>query len=202
LNDAEVDGYLQQLAETLSGVAGGNTSVIAKALDDETPHTIALPGGYLYFSSGLLAAVASEAELAAIMAHELAHIASRHGTRPATGAVAGAAVPLIFLGGWNGICGRFARPGLYPGSYRSAAAEFEQEADAAGRELLALAGFDPDALEPAFNRLAPGNESAAAPMQPVPPADSSPAFAAVRQRVQKGISQPKDQGPRLRPIRD
>lgn len=202
LNDAGVDGYLQQLAERLNGNAGGEISFIVKALADQAPHAIALPGGYLYFSSGLLAAIPSEAELAAVMAHELAHITARHGIRPAAGVLSGPAVPLIFLGGWNGMCSRFASPGVYPRLYRSAAAEFELEADSTGRELLALAGFDPGALESAFNRLASVNEPAVAPTQPAPPANSSPAFEAVQQRVQKGAAQPANQAPTLRPNRN
>jgi predicted Zn-dependent protease len=202
LHDAEVDGYLHQLAESLYTAASSNLQIQAKAIAEETPHAIALPGGYVYFSFGLLAGVESEAELAAIMAHELAHISARHGLRPATGVATGVAVPLIFLGGWNGICSRFASPGLYPGSYRSAAANFELEADAAGREFMALAGFDHKALETAFGRLAPGGESVRAPTQPAPPADSSPAFEAIQQKVRRAIRQPRAEGPTLRPIRN
>lgn len=202
LNDAEVDRYLQQLAERLNGNTDGDTSFVVKALADEAPQVIASLGGQLYFSSGLLAAVPSEAELAAIMAHELAHIAAKHGIRPATGVLSGAAVPLIFLGGWNGICSRFASAGLYPRSYRSAAAEFELEADATARESLALAGFDPGALESDFNRLASGDEPAVAPTQPARPSDSSPAFEAAQQKVQKRAAQPANLPPPLRPNPD
>ena len=72
---------------------------------------MALPGGFFFVNSGLILKADNESELAGVMAHEIAHIAARHGTRQATrGQVINlASIPLIFMGGWTGYGIRQAR---------------------------------------------------------------------------------------------
>ena len=83
----------------------------------------ALPGGYLILSSGLIGTAGSESELAGVMAHEIAHVAARHGMRQVpSGTVAGRTIPLIFMGGWNGICSRLAPRILMPIAFQQASA--------------------------------------------------------------------------------
>jgi Zn-dependent protease with chaperone function len=53
-------------------------------LDSEEVNAFALPGGFFFVNSGLILKAESEAELAVVMAHEIAHVAARHGTRQAT----------------------------------------------------------------------------------------------------------------------
>ena len=62
------------------------------------------PGGFFFVNSGLILKADNEAELAGVMAREIAHVAARHGTRQATrGNIANyASLPLIFMGGWTG----------------------------------------------------------------------------------------------------
>jgi len=69
-------------------------------LDSQEVNAFALPGGYMFVNSGLVLKADNEAELAGVMAHEIAHVAARHGTREATrGAIVNyATIPLIFMG--------------------------------------------------------------------------------------------------------
>ena len=78
--------------------------VTIKVLDAEEVNAMALPGGFFFVNSGLILKAENESELAGVMAHEIAHIAARHGTRQATrGQVVNlASIPLIFMGGWTG----------------------------------------------------------------------------------------------------
>jgi predicted Zn-dependent protease len=55
-----------------------------KVLDSEEVNAFALPGGFFFVNSGLILKADSEAELAGVMGHEIAHVAARHGTRSAT----------------------------------------------------------------------------------------------------------------------
>ena len=75
-----------------------------KVIDTEEVNAFALPGGFFFVNSGLILKADTEAELAGVMAHEIAHVAARHGTRQATrGEIAQlATIPLIFMGGWTG----------------------------------------------------------------------------------------------------
>ena len=84
-----------------------------KVVDAEEINAFALPGGFFFVNTGVLLNADSEAELAGVMAHEIAHVAARHGTRQATrGQIINyASIPLIFMGGWTGT-----RSGRAPGS--------------------------------------------------------------------------------------
>ncbi len=74
-----------------------------KVLDSEEVNAFALPGGFFFVNSGLILKTETEAELAGVMAHEIAHVAARHGTKQATkGEIVNlATIPLIFMGGWT-----------------------------------------------------------------------------------------------------
>src|SRR5207249_4773397 len=75
-----------------------------RVIESEEINAFAFPGGFLYVNSGLILAAPDEAELAAVMAHEIAHIAARHATRQLTRSdiLTLASIPLIFVGGGLG----------------------------------------------------------------------------------------------------
>jgi predicted Zn-dependent protease len=102
-----------------------------------------LPGGYVFVPAALFLAARDEAEFAAMLAHAMAHIVKRHGTRAATRdpATNSGAIPLIFFGGWAGSCSN-----LVPLAFQASLRANELEADALAIETVAKAGFDPQAL--------------------------------------------------------
>ena len=114
-------------------------------LNTPTVNAFAVPGGYIYLTRGLLALANDEAELAAVMAHEIAHVTARHGAR-SHGRNVLATIGMIGLNILGG--GRYdevARLGT-TGVLRSYSREHEHEADKLAIRYLARAGYDPGAM--------------------------------------------------------
>jgi predicted Zn-dependent protease len=124
-------------------------------LDSEDVNAMALPGGFFYVNSGLILKAESESELAGVMAHEIAHIAARHGTKQATRGqlVNFATIPLIFMGGWTGYGIRQATSILVPIGFLSFSRGFESEADMLGLQYLYKAGYDPGSFVDFFEKI-------------------------------------------------
>src|SRR5262249_42510560 len=107
--------------------------------NDRTAHAILKT--YLIVNSGFLAAMETEAELAGVMAHLLSYM--RDGGRPQS--VAGASIPLVFLGGWHGYTyGAPDGAALVPAAYLKTMSADIAKADAAAVQCLAAAGYDPE----------------------------------------------------------
>lgn len=137
--DAATETNLNRVGANLARGAGLTMPFAFTLLDTTEPLAGGLPGGYVYVSRGMLDRAAAEAELSAVLAHQMAHIVLRHGMReprPAGDA------PLIYVGGWSGICplGAF-RP--VPLSFRAKIPEYEKEAEAQARQYLGRAGLTP-----------------------------------------------------------
>src|SRR6185437_12249377 len=100
--------YLNRLAQNLARNSDIKVPVTARLIDSSQVNAFALPGGFLFVNSGLLLKAGTEAELAGPLAHEIAHVAARHGTRQASRGVLAefAILPLIFLGGLPGFAAR------------------------------------------------------------------------------------------------
>ncbi|MEO8452508.1 MAG: M48 family metalloprotease [Gemmatimonadota bacterium] len=102
LNDLSVDRDLNQIIQKLAAVApGARYPYLIKAVNAAEINAFALPGGPMYVNRGLLAAARNEAELAGVLAHEMSHVALRHGTNQASKAYLGQA-GLGILGGLLG----------------------------------------------------------------------------------------------------
>src|SRR3954471_6399100 len=85
LNDASIDAYLNRVIAKLAAVApGAQYPYHIKAVNSADINAFALPGGPMYVNRGLLTAAGSEAELAGVLAHEMSHVALRHGTHQAS----------------------------------------------------------------------------------------------------------------------
>jgi predicted Zn-dependent protease len=162
LDDPAAVDFVQKMAEQLARNAGFEGSLTLTVLDSLEAKTHSLPGGFLLIRSGLLARAETAAELAGVLAHEIAHIVRRHGTRQAArGEVTHlASVPMIFLGGRMGACSRMASEA--PLAWRAAAARHEEEADLLALRYLDAAGYDPAGLVDAFDRLAGAGAAGAA----------------------------------------
>ncbi len=115
-------------------------------LDSPEVNAFALPGGYVYITRGILAYLNSEAELAAVLSHEIGHVTARHGVRQASAAQAtgiGMAIASIFVPQVNSSnLGQNLAGALLSGYGR----DHELEADRLGAEYLARTEYDPHAM--------------------------------------------------------
>jgi beta-barrel assembly-enhancing protease len=155
IDDPVVAEYVNRVGQNLVRNSDVKVPVTIKVLDAEEVNAMALPGGFFFVNSGLVLKAETEAELAGVMAHEIAHIAARHGTRQATrGQVVNlASIPLIFMGGWTGYGIRQATSVLVPIGFLKFSRAFETEADLFGLQYLYKAGYDPTAFVDFFEKL-------------------------------------------------
>jgi predicted Zn-dependent protease len=118
-------------------------------VDSPEINAFALPGGYIYITRGILAYLNSEAELAAVLGHELGHVTSRHSVQQmsaTTAANIGATLLGIFVPQLNNVAGDLV-VNLFGGALLSGyGREHELEADRLGAEYLARTGYDPQAM--------------------------------------------------------
>ena len=104
VDDPVIAEYVNRVGQNLVRNSDAKVPFTIKVLDAEEINAFALPGGFFFVNTGVMLNADSEAELAGVMAHEIAHVAARHGTRQATrGQIINyASIPLIFMGGWTG----------------------------------------------------------------------------------------------------
>jgi beta-barrel assembly-enhancing protease len=155
IDDPVIAEYVNRVGQNLVRNSDVKVPVTIKVLDAEEVNAMALPGGFFFVNSGLILKAESESELAGVMAHEIAHIAARHGTRQATrGQVVNlASIPLIFMGGWTGYGIRQATSVLVPMGFLKFSRSFEQEADLLGLQYLYKAGYDPTSFVDFFEKI-------------------------------------------------
>ncbi|MEJ5367079.1 MAG: M48 family metallopeptidase [Bryobacteraceae bacterium] len=155
VDDPIIAEYVNRVGQNLVRNSDCKVPVTIKVIDTEEPNAMALPGGFFYVNTGLIALAENESELAGVMGHEIAHIAARHGTRQATrGNLANlATIPLIFMGGWTGFGVRQAASVAIPLGFLSFSRAFEREADLLGLQYMYKAGYDPNGFVDFFERL-------------------------------------------------
>src|SRR5580700_5489493 len=155
IDDPIVAEYVNRVGQNLVRNSDAKVPFTIKVIDTEDVNAFALPGGFFFVNSGLILKADTEAELAGVMAHEIAHVAARHGTRQATrGEIAQlATIPLIFMGGWTGYGIRQAASLVLPMSYLTFSREFEGEADMLGLQYMYKTGYDPEAFVDFFEKI-------------------------------------------------
>jgi predicted Zn-dependent protease len=155
INDPVIAEYVNRVGQNLVRNSDAKVPFTIKVIDSEEVNAFALPGGFFFVNSGLILKADNEAELAGVMAHEIAHVAARHGTRQATrGEIAQlATIPLIFMGGWTGYGIRQAASLVLPMSYLTFSREFESEADMLGLQYMYKTGYDPGAFVDFFEKI-------------------------------------------------
>jgi len=124
-------------------------------------NAFALPGGPMYVNRGMIEAARTEGEMAGVMAHEISHVALRHGTAQATraqspgvqlGAIGGAILGAIIGGKVGGVIAQGTQLGL--GAYLlKYSREYETQADILGAQIMARAGYDPRDLANMFRTI-------------------------------------------------
>ena len=158
LDDPELNEYLRHLGRRLTAGVEGQSGFYFFFVNNSTINAFAVPGGYIGVHTGLLLAARHEAEVAAVLAHETAHITQRHIPRmiaesrrisgPALAAIL-AGVLIAASGGHGGEAAvALATAGLAQHELNFTRT-FEQEADRIGMNILNTAGYDARAM-PAF----------------------------------------------------
>ncbi|MDE2310199.1 MAG: M48 family metalloprotease, partial [Betaproteobacteria bacterium] len=118
-------------------------------LDTPEVNAFALPGGYVYITRGILAYLNSEAELAAVLGHEIGHVTARHGVRQASAELAaniGLSITSILVPEINSAAGQNLSNILGGALFAGYGRDHELEADRLGAEYLARTGYDPHAM--------------------------------------------------------
>ncbi len=171
LNDRDSTAYLQEVGRRLVNAIPpqfqhSEFSYFFKIVDASDINAFALPGGPMYVNRGMIERSESEGELAGVMAHELAHVALRHGTAQATkGSSAGGILAQVgqigaIIGGGIIAGEAGAQLGGQLGALGAAAyltkfsREYETEADVLGSQMMARAGYDPEDLAQVFQSIA------------------------------------------------
>jgi predicted Zn-dependent protease len=155
IDDPIIAEYVSRVGQNLVRNSDAKVPFTIKVLDSEEVNAFALPGGFFFVNTGLILKAESEAELAGVMAHEIAHVAARHGTRQATrGEVANiASIALIFVGGWTGYAIRQGAGIAIPMGFLTFSRGFEREADYLGLQYMYKAGYDPNAFVDFFEKI-------------------------------------------------
>jgi beta-barrel assembly-enhancing protease len=158
--DHPTSKYIDKLGRKLADKAPGHKFPYTfRVVKQKEINAFALPGGPIYVNIGTIQA-GSEAELAGVMGHEIAHVVMRHSTRQAS-RQAKASIPLAILsgvlgasvGGW---AGSLAQMGISIGAggvFTKYSRDAETEADMVGAQIIYDAGYNPNAMVTFFQKL-------------------------------------------------
>lgn len=152
--DKDIIAYVQAVGQKLVSVSNKPTDpYIFHVLQDPSVNAFAIPGGHLYVNSGLIAAAASEAELAAVIGHELGHSEKRHPTQNMSRAMGTQVVMGMLLGKESGALQQTAANLIANGALSAYSRSAEREADSIAVYLLNRSGYDPMAMVTFFEKL-------------------------------------------------
>jgi len=155
INDPVITEYINRVGQNLVRNSDAQVPFTIKVIDSDVVNAMALPGGFFYVNSGLILAADEEAEVAGVMAHEIAHVAACHAAREQTRAslLQMASIPFIFMGGGIGYAGSEAAGlgGMF--GILKFSRGFEAEADYLGIEYMYRAGYDPSAFVSFFEKV-------------------------------------------------
>lgn len=178
VDDPTITEYVNRVGQNIVLHSDAKIPFTIKVIDSDEVNAFALPGGFFFVNKGLLLIADNEAEVAGVMAHEIAHVAARHSVENQTKASLLEYLAMgtsIFLGGIPGmIYQNTAGLGLL-GIFMKFSRSAEEEADKLGVQYMWAAGYDPTAMATMFEKLEaknkkkPGLISRAFASHPAPP---------------------------------
>ena len=157
INDPVVTEYVNRVGQNLVRNSDARVPFTIKVIDSDVVNAFALPGGFFYVNSGLILHADEESELAGVMAHEIAHVCARHGTKQATkGQIVNlASIPaMIFIPyTWAGYAIYQGMNFAIPLTFLKFSRDEEREADYLGIQYMYKAGYDPNSLVSFFEKV-------------------------------------------------
>jgi predicted Zn-dependent protease len=158
INDPVVTEYVNRVGQNLVRNSDAQVPFTIKVIDSDVVNAFALPGGFFYVNSGLILHADEESELAGVMAHEIAHVCARHGTKQATkGEITQLAMipAMIFIPyTWAGYAIYQGMQFAIPMAFLQFTRTDEREADYLGLQYMYKAGYDPNAFVSFFEKVA------------------------------------------------
>jgi len=157
IDDPVVIEYVNRVGQNLVRNSDAQVPFTIKVIDSDTINAFALPGGFFFVNSGLLLHADEESELAGVMAHEIAHVCARHGTKNATkGQIVqlGAMAAAIFIPyTWAGYALYQGMNFMIPLTFLKFSRDAEREADYLGLQYMYKAGYDPNSFVSFFEKV-------------------------------------------------
>jgi predicted Zn-dependent protease len=157
VEDPLISEYVNRIGQNLVRNSDAKVPFTFQVIEGNSPNAFALPGGYVFVYTALIKIADEEDELAAAMAHEIAHVAARHMTKQATksqiAGIAGVPVGVILGGGIGGVLARQGINAGLPAAFMAFTRKDESEADYLGVQYLYAAGYDPNGAISIFEKL-------------------------------------------------
>jgi predicted Zn-dependent protease len=157
ITDPVITEYVNRVGQNLVRNSDARVPFTIKVIDSDVVNAFALPGGFFYVNSGLILHADEESELAGVMAHEIAHVCARHGTKQATKSdiTQLAMIPaMIFIPyTWTGYAIYQGMNFLIPMTFLKFTRDEEREADYLGLQYMYKAGYDPNSFVAFFEKV-------------------------------------------------
>ena len=157
VSDPVISEYVNRVGQNIVKNSDCKVPFTIKVIDSDEINAMALPGGFFYVNSGLILAADEEAELAGVMAHEIAHVCAHHAAREMTrmNYMQIGQIPLIIMtqGSYTGYGIYEASQLAIPLTFLKFSRMFEGEADWLGLQYMYKAGYDPQAFIQFFEKI-------------------------------------------------
>jgi len=155
VSDPEITEYVSRVGQNIVRNSDAKVPFTIKVIDSEEINAFALPGGFLYVNSGLITTADEESELAGVLAHEIAHVAARHGTEQQAKATIAdfARIPLVIFSGGLAQLVYNVYGLVVPLQFLQFSRGAEAEADYLGVQYLYKTGYDPASFISYFEKV-------------------------------------------------
>jgi len=155
VDDPVITEYVNRVGQNLVRNSDAQVPFTFKVIEDDSINAMALPGGFVFINTGILMTADEEAELAGVMAHEIAHVTARHATENQSRStlLQILTLPVILVGGVPGIALQQGLGVALPAALYKFSRSAEEEADYLGTQYMYKAGYDPAAAVSFFEKV-------------------------------------------------